>query len=280
MLKLSLSLPWVVACLVLHGLDLSVLERHLLVVGLGVVALAARAALSGDRLEVRAALLSGLADLGDHEGRLLGAAGLDLGGDQALDLGALQAVLLALLGHAAAHHHLAEVGVTAEVEQLADLTRTLGAQALRSDGVGETLDLVVTLLGDGDVEERDITRDDGATDVLATALAVAATERVEADGTALHQQGDTAGHEHAGDHGETVLVATTAEAEDVALELVAKDTTVDLATELVVGQRDTAQLLVRDLELLHHTGALVIGNVELHDGRELRFELSDGERKK
>ncbi|GET88456.1 40S ribosomal protein S6, putative [Leishmania tarentolae] len=249
--------------LLLKRRHLSTLVVHLLSVLLGVVTLAQRTAVRGDEAQVLAALGGRRAHLGDGILGLLGTASLDPRGDQTLDLRGLQPVLLAALHNATANYVLAYVFGAGQVEQLANLASALRTETAGSRGVCHTLDRLVTNLGDGHVHQRNVAREHAATNVLAAALTLIAAKGVEANRAALHQQRHTAGGEHAGDHRETILVGATAQAEDVALELAAKDRTVHLVTETVILQLHAAEHLVRDLELLHRPVAGV-RDVELH----------------
>lgn len=246
-----------------HSGNLLLLAEHLLGVLGSLNTLAASTAHGTDLLEILAAGLGRLAHLQDGELCLLGTAGLDRGGDQALDLGALDAVLLSLLGHTAADNVLAHIVFAGEVEQLADLAGALGSEAADTAGVRDTLDLGISALDNDDVKDGDIRRDDAATDVLATALTLVATVDAEAHGAALQEQGHTPGGQNTGDHGEAFFVRTTTKAENVARELFAKDSAIHVVTKTVVLEVHTAKHLVGDVELLDGSDAGV-SDVKLH----------------
>lgn len=96
-------------------------------------------------------------------------------------------------------------------------TKTLGDSAF---GVGETGDLLLTLLHDDAVQGLNVRADDAATDGLPTALTRAA--HAVARVALTKQEADTVGQQNTLLHRETLLVVTTANAEDVALPLVTK----------------------------------------------------------
>lgn len=246
---------------------------HLLGVLNSTRALAVSTARSGNSGQVLAASLSGLADLLDGDLSLLGTAGLDDRSDEALNLGGLQAVLLAILGHTAAHNVLAHIILAGEVEQLADAVGALGAETAGSSRVSETLDLGVTALGDGDVQNGNITGNNATTDVLAAALTLVATEGVVTNGSALEEEGNTAGSEHSGHHGETILIRSSAETEHVSGELLSENSTIDIIAQTVVQEVHTAENFFGDIEGLDGSVAGE-GDVELH------FEITTGEREK
>lgn len=84
-----------------------------------------------------------------------------LGSNQTLDLGGLGVLLLALLGDSAADDELADVVLLVEAEEAADLGGTLGAEALGNNGVGQTGELALTLLNNGQSENGQVQTGDG-----------------------------------------------------------------------------------------------------------------------
>jgi hypothetical protein len=84
-----------------------------------------------------------------------------LGSNQTLDLGGLGVLLLALLGDSAADDELADVVLLVEAEEAADLGGTLGAETLGNNGVGQTGELALTLLNNGQSENGQVQTGDG-----------------------------------------------------------------------------------------------------------------------
>lgn len=120
--------------------------------------------------------------------------------------------------------------ILGEAEEPADLGGALGAEALGVDDVGEAGDLVVALLDDGEGDDGHVVADDAAVDRLSLALAGAAGAVA---GVAVgEEEADTVGVEDTLLHGETLLVVSSGDAEDVALELVADGVTRDLSAHL------------------------------------------------
>ncbi len=126
--------------------------------------------------------------------------------------------------------------------------------------VGKTRDVGVALLDDGESEDRQVHGDDAAADGLALALtsAAGAVARV-----AIGEEEPDTGRVH--DtllHRETLLVVSTGDAEDVALELVANGVAGDFLTHAAVHE-DAELALVFNLDQL--LCAIVgVGDVELH----------------
>jgi hypothetical protein len=101
-----------------------------------------------------------------------------LGSNEALDLRCLGVGLCVLLLrtlHLPANDVLADIILLAQVEEATDLGRTLGAETLGQDVVGQAGDIVITLLDDNDREDGDVGADDASTDGLALALTRAAS---------------------------------------------------------------------------------------------------------
>lgn len=84
-----------------------------------------------------------------------------LGSHQALDLGGLGVVLLALASDGAADDELADIILLVETEELADVRGTLGAESLGVDDVCEAGDLTLALLEDGEGQDGEIETGDG-----------------------------------------------------------------------------------------------------------------------
>lgn len=69
---------------------------------------------------------------------------------------------------------LPHIVLLAQIEEFANLRRTLGSETFGKDGVGETGDVGVALLDDDEGEDGDVGADDAAADGLALALTGAA----------------------------------------------------------------------------------------------------------
>jgi len=126
--------------------------------------------------------------------------------------------------------------ILGEAKESADLGSTLGTQALGVDDIGQARDVVLALLDDAESKDREVHSDDATTDRLA--LALTSTAGTVA-GVAVGQQKTDTGWVH--DtllHGETLLVVSTGDSEDVALELITNAVTWNLGAhswELSVG---------------------------------------------
>lgn len=128
----------------------------------------------GKELGVVVGSLAGSLSAAALDGNALALVLQALGSNQTLDLGGLGVLLLALLGDSAADDELADVVLLVEAEEAADLGGTLGAEALGNNGVGQTGELALTLLNNGQSENGQVQTGDGTTDGLALALTSAA----------------------------------------------------------------------------------------------------------
>lgn len=187
-----------------------------------------------------------------------------LGSDETLDAGSLGVGLLALTlgGDLATNDVLANIVILAEAEEAADFGGTLGAEALGVNGVGETGDLLLTLLDDSDSEDGEIGTDDAAADGLALALTSAAGAVA---GVAVgEEEADTGRGDNTLLHWETLLVVATSDAEDVALPLIAKGIGRDLSAHTLLEEGAELALIFNVDELLRAVGW--VGDVQLHVG--------------
>lgn len=97
------------------------------------------------------------------------------GGDQALNFGGLGGGLLVVLGgQRATHNEATHIIFLAQVVELADLASTLGSQATWDGGVGETGNVLLTLLQDDQSQHGHVGVHDASTHRLALTLASAA----------------------------------------------------------------------------------------------------------
>ena len=148
-------------------------------------------------------------------------------GDEALDLGGLVLLLLALLDRQGSLDDvLADIVLLAQVEELLDLGSPLGTETAGDGVVGEAGNLALALLDDGHRQNGKVAVDDAAADGLSLALtgAALAVARV----ALAEQESDTTVGEDTLLHGEALLVVASGDPEDVALPFVAEGGSVDL----------------------------------------------------
>jgi len=229
----------------------------------GLLALALLHAVTCDGAEPFAALLSGCLELCLHGLDLACALSADFVCQEALNLWALEAVLLVLLGDLALDDELADVGVCWQVPELADGSDTLWAECAWVGHVSDALECLLADLGDGQVEDSDVIADDVTANGLSAAFASAATECVVANSAALEEERHASRSAHTVHHGETFSVSTTADLEGVAGELLTERSTVNLDAEALAEDVGTADLIFSDLECLDCAVAAV-SDVELH----------------
>lgn len=95
-------------------------------------------------------------------------------GDVDIRLGVWLRPFLLLADNFPSDDKLAHIVLLLEVEESADLGRTLGAEAFGEDTVGEAGNLLLALLDDDEGKDGNVGADDAPTDRLALALALAA----------------------------------------------------------------------------------------------------------
>jgi hypothetical protein len=147
-------------------------------------------------------------------------------------LGVGLSTLLLLADDFTANNVFPDVVLLGQIEEPPDLGGTLGTETLGEDGVGKTGDLRLALLDDDERKDSDIGANDAATDRLAAALtgASGAVARVAIGEEEL----DTVGEEDTLLHGETLLVVSTGDTENISLPLISEGVAGDLLGNLLV----------------------------------------------
>lgn len=125
------------------------------------------------------------------------------GGDQSLDLGGLGVRLgtLGLGGDLSSDDELSDIVLLGQVEESSDLGGSLGAQSLGQDGVGQSGDLLFTLLDDDNGQDGNVGVDDAASDRLS--LSFTGSSGSVARVTVGQEETGSVGKENTLLHGET-----------------------------------------------------------------------------
>lgn len=185
-----------------------------------------------------------------------------LWGDKTLDLGSLGVWLLALTlwNNFSSNDELANIILLVKTEESSNLGGTLGSKALWLNLIGQTWDVTLTLLDDGESKDSKILGDNATTNRLALALTSAAW--AVAGVTVGKEKSDTSGMHHTLLHWETLLVVTTSDAHNITLPLITKAVGWDLLAHLLFHKDSELSLVVDFDEFLRPVGR--VGNVELH----------------
>ena len=134
---------------------------------------------------------------------------------------------------------------------------SLRTQSLWGGGVGQTLNVGLTLLDDGKGNDRQVLVDNAASHGLSLSLTRSSWSVTR---VALRQQQSHSGWvQHTLLHGETLLVVTTGDLENVALELVANALTFNLLAHTLVIESTQLVLVINVDTLLGTVGW--VGNV-------------------
>jgi len=182
--------------------------------------------------------------------------------DETLDLGSLGVWLgtLLLRDDFTPDDKLPNVILLAQVEESPDLGGTLGTETLGENVIGETWDLLFTLLDDDDGENGDIGVDDATTDGLA--LTFTGSTSSVARVTVSQEETGSLGEENTLLHWETLLVVTTGDAENVTLPLGTQGLSGNVVSHLLLDEWTPCSLGL-DLESLLLSSDWVC-YVELH----------------
>jgi hypothetical protein len=140
--------------------------------------------------------------------------------------------------------------------------------------VGETSNVVVTLLDDNKSEDSEVHADDAAADGLALALTGAA--RAVAGVTLRKQELNTGRVHNTLLHGETLLVVSSSDLEDIASELGSDAVTRNLLTHALVHEDTEAALVLNLDELLGAIGGVSVRSrfVRYNVEKKLRYHAS------
>ena len=177
-------------------------------------------------------------------------------GDKTLDLGSLISLVTVVL-ELTTNNKLGDIVALGETEQLADVAGSLGTETTRNSRsfIGQTGNLLLTLLHNHQVEHADISTHDATTDRLALAFTLSIRESVfnyittssVARHTVSKEKADTVVAENTLLHGETLLIVSTGNAtqsqnlgkplpEDVTLELFTEGITFDFLGDSLIHE--------------------------------------------
>jgi len=182
-----------------------------------------------------------------------------LRGDKTLDFRGLRGLALTL----AANDVLAHIVVLGQAEELADLGGALRSQAAGLLLIGETGNVSITLLDDGELQNREIVTSEGTTHGLTLAGTLAAlAESLHALG---EKETNAVCRQDTLHHRESLFVVAARDAQNVSLELGIEDAAIHFLAHALVHERldDTVRLFVNDLDLTRRR----VGNTELHGSK-------------
>jgi len=184
------------------------------------------------------------------------------GGDKSLNFGSLGVRLgtLLLRGDLSPDDILPHIILLRQVEELPDLRRPLGPEPLGEHVIRQPGDIALALLDDDQRQDGNVGADDTSTDRFALALsgAAGAVARVAVG----EKEFDTVRQQDTLLHGETLLVVTAGDTEDITLPFVANRVGRDLLGNFLFVE-DAVSLFIVDVDGLLGPSCGV-GDIELH----------------
>lgn len=134
-------------------------------------------------------------------------------------------------------------------KQLADLRRSLRTAHSRHFGVGQARHVRVALLDDGDVQHRNVLRNDAPSARFSATLAFSSAVALEALRASDLQEKDALVRQHALLHPEALLVVTAHDFKDVSLPFVAQRIGFDFGGDALIVE-NAELVFIRDFNLL------------------------------
>lgn len=140
--------------------------------------------------------------------------------DQSLDLGSLISDGLAFLFDLSSDDESSDIIILGQSEKFSDSGGSLGSESLGKLGVSETSDGLFTDLDNSKSDDGKIGSDDASSDGLS--LSFTGSSGSVALVASLHEESDSSLDKDTLLHGETILIVTTGNFEDVSLEFITK----------------------------------------------------------
>jgi len=136
-------------------------------------------------------------------------------GDQALDLGRLGGGLLAFFlgGDLTSDDVLSDVIFFGQVKEFADFGSSLRAKSSGNNSVSQTLDFLLSLSQNNQIDDRQVRSNDTASNGLPLAFTI--SSRTVAFGIFVEQESNSSICENSLHHGETLFVVSTSDFEDI-----------------------------------------------------------------
>jgi len=164
-------------------------------------------------------------------------------GDESLDLGGLVEGLVGALDLTTDNILADIVLLLVEGESLDDVVAALHAELVGAVNVGDTLDLLITLLGDAEEDGSDVGSNDAATDGLAGTLTNASG--LVTSSALLEEDAGSAVDKDTLLHLETLFIVTSGNSEDVALESCTEDLAINFLAHSPVEEGTDALFIVK-----------------------------------
>ena len=169
-------------------------------------------------------------------------------GDEALNLGRLDHGAALLVGELTLDYVLSYIVLLRKVEQLTDITGSLGSKTTRSRVIGESSHRLFADLCNDQVQDSDIVSHDASTDTLAlTFTRAAGAVALVALGA---KETDTGVREYTLSHGESLLVITSRNAKLVSLKFFTENASVYFLGHTAIVELNKLLFIISFDELL------------------------------
>jgi len=180
--------------------------------------------------------------------------------DQSLDLGGLISDGLAFLFDLSSDDESSDIIILGQSEKFSDSGGSLGSESLGELGISETSNGLFTDLDDSEGNDGKIRTDDATSDGLS--LSFTSSSGSVALVASLHEESDSTLDKDTLLHGETILIVTSGNFEDVSLEFVTKNVTFDFLTHSSTVEDGKLLFVVNSDGLLAASGGA--GDVKFH----------------
>ena len=202
---------------------------------------------------------------GGHLFRLVTSLALQHQGSyETLNLGSLASFSALLVGKGTRNNVLANIVIFGQVEQLANVVGPLGTQATGDGIVGQTRDILLSLLGNDQVKDRNIMSNDASTDGLA--LTLSDTARAVGLVSLLTEDSNTVVGQDTLTHGKALFVVSSGDAKNISFEFFSQNASLNLLGHAALVEALETLFVINFKDLLHARGGA--RNIKLRNGRE------------
>jgi len=165
------------------------------------------------------------------------------GGNEPLNFRGLKAIFFAVFLDLTADDGITDIVFLGEVEELPDVVGSLRPKSARLGGffISETLNVLLTLFDDDEVEDGKVVADDATTDRLP--LPLTSLSRSVALGSLLEEKTAAVVEHDTLHHREALLIVATRDSEDVSLPIISEDIPLNFLRHALVVKMEELLLI-------------------------------------